>query len=184
MNVFILGVQHGIQWRDGPCPAPKQQRYVEMLCKLISERGIEYIGEEAPEGTKTFAKDFESIQVKWERIDMSRAEKLAKKIPTIKGREPYLQQDDQNPKIGITEEGYIWEEQKGIYVILRRDDCDRIREDYMCTRILATRGSSDSILVICGYMHALELQEKFQKDQHSVGWDALYKHDWFGPRIL
>jgi hypothetical protein len=54
----------------------------------------------------------------------------------------------------------------------------------MYRRILATRDARHSLLVICGYVHVLELQKKFQKDQHSVEWDALDKHDWFGPGIL
>jgi hypothetical protein len=178
MNVFILGIQHGVQWRDGGCAPQKKRRYKKLLQRIVKTHRIEYIGEEARWSVPTFAKQFERRGILWKQIDMSPVMKAAIFTPTYDCPVPY-QDDDDNPKVGIRDEGYVFEKD-GVYMWFPKHATDIFRERHMFRRIVKTTGSRQSVLVIGGYAHILELEHKFRLGGHSVVWDALYKHAWFG----
>jgi hypothetical protein len=182
MNVFILGVQHGVQTPDGSCSPDKKEKYREMLDEIVRGRGIEYIGEEAKDDSaRTFARTFEKNGVCWHQVDMSRQQKAKISAPLEDAHLPYWQEDEHNPKIGITDEGYIYPTATGGYGIIARHPTDSIREDHMFREVVTTACGMDTVLVICGYIHVHELHRRFQYAGHAVSWNALFRYDWFGP---
>ncbi len=50
----------------------------------------------------------------------------------------------------------------------------------MFDRVICGAGNAESVLVLCGYNHLIQLKEKFLEAGYDVDCDALYKYEWFG----
>jgi hypothetical protein len=179
MKVFILGLAHGVQTADGGCSAAQKSKYREFLSQLIRERSVEFIGEEQSPGRATIAGEIaKSLGIPWQPIDMSESEKKKLGVPKKSGNEPrYLGADAYTQ---LTEEGYQANLGDGWVDIERRHPTDNVRDDFMFDRVICGVGSVNSVLVLCGYNHLIQLKRKFREAGHDVDSDVLYKYKWFG----
>ncbi|MGA3055926.1 MAG: hypothetical protein ABSD63_17100 [Candidatus Korobacteraceae bacterium] len=179
MTIFILGLAHGVQTADGGCSAAQKSGYREFLSQLIRERSAEFIGEEVSPGRATIAGELAmSLGIPWEPIDMSESEKEKLGVPKKWGTEPTCLGADACTQ--LTEEGYQRNLGNGWVDIERRHPTDKVRDDFMFDRVICGVGSVNSVLVLCGYNHLIQLKRKFREAGHDVDSDVLYKYKWFG----
>ena len=64
--------------------------------------------------------------------------------------------------------------------IERRHCTDTVRDEFMFDRVIHGAGKVNSVLVLCGYNHVIQLMQKFREAGNDVDSDVLYKHRQFG----
>lgn len=58
---------------------------------------------------------------------------------------------------------------------------DDLREEYTTQRAFEGAGNAESILLLCGSMHARELAKRFADAGNNVGVDFLHNYGWYSP---
>jgi hypothetical protein len=179
MKVFLLGLAHGIQTTGGNCSATQKAEYRMFLSEVIAQRCVTLVAEEESPGNTTIASDLaQSLGIRWEPIDMNGSDKEKLGVPKKGGTEPKYLADQACTE--LTEEGFQRDLGNGWVEIERRDPADEARDEFMFHRVISAACNSKSILVLCGYNHLKQMEQKFCETGHDVGWDALYKHTRFG----
>ena len=179
MNVFILGLAHGIQTPDGACSVTQKFSFREFLSHAITQRSVELVCEEVSRGHITIAGELaQSLGIRWEPIDLNASEKEKLGVPTKWGTEPKYLGDEACTQ--LTEEGYQRNLGNGWVEIERRHATDEIRDEFMFDRVICSGVNAKSVLVLCGYNHLIQLTQKFLEAGHDVVSDALYNHTAFG----
>jgi hypothetical protein len=166
MKVYILGIDHEIQKDDGHTEAALKVKFEELLRQLVRESGIDFIGEETFSEDNTIAKRIaDSLGIPRKPIEMSR------KARTELG----IAEEQKNGRY----ECIIGEDGTPMGFKSKRVLSDRIREEYMFWRTLTEVGMAQSILILCGFIHAEELGQRFEKAGHQVTTDSLCKRSWY-----
>jgi len=139
----------------------QKEKFGELVREHIRKRGVQFVGEEARYGEETVAhRVCQQEGCRRANIDMTPDERKARNIP------PGYYENSEFSKI-------------------EKDRCNREREANMANRVLAEDGKADSVVVICGRVHAGAIAEQLSKSGHSVeqldlqdqGW---YVEDWQG----
>ena len=166
MHILLMSVNHQIQpssiksmSTDGSVEAferGQKESFGQMLQTKVREHCIRFIGEEARHGEETIAQkvcDLESCH--YANIDMTPVERELRNIPP-----------------GYADEGSNLSEAE-----INR--CHREREEYMCTKAVAEAGDLDSILIICGRIHAEEIAAELGRLGHIVETVDLRSQSWY-----
>jgi len=180
VNVLIIGncVGHRVQEaqiEDDPL-ASEKKHFENLLRSEILRFRVEFIGEEALEGSETIAKH---LGIPWANIDMPQAIRGAKGIANEQSTRPriptYIGPGARNE---LTEAGYQIVQGGGWVVLEPRLPSDIVREEYMFDRAVREAARLKSIMVICGVNHLLELQRRFR----SKYGDQVEVKLWQGAR--
>jgi len=165
MRAVIVAVNHQIQptriisqSSDGGFEAFEQgqkERFAQVLREKIRERGIQFIGEEARYGDETIAEAIRGqANCRHVNIEMPPEERARRKIPAGYYEDPNLPEAE-------------------------KTRCNHEREEYMADRIITEAGEAQSILVICGRIHAQPIAEWLVGHGHSVETIDLRDQDWY-----
>lgn len=140
-----------------------------LLMQRISERAVQFIGEETQYGHKTIAEALKTRKDGWINIDMPmpkrEAEGIAEEqrnrgcIPSYVGVEARCQ---------LTENGYEQSVGDGWIQLIPRLPSDEIRERYMFNQVMDNFNKADSVLVLCGVLHSQKLASKFREAGFEV----------------
>ena len=166
MRVLIVSVNHQIQPErvkgmssDGSVEAferGQKESFAQMLQKEIHERGIRFLGEEACHGEATIAQKICGLEnCRYSNIDMTPQERECRNIP----------RNYTDARSNLSE--------------AERTRCNREREEFMCTKALGEAGDADSILIICGRVHAEEIAAELQQLDHDVEQADLQNQAWY-----
>jgi len=113
-------------------PAPR------ILRKRISERGVQFIGEETKHGEPSIAQEVcASDGCRYANIEMHPDERAEQKIPANYETDSKVSQEE-------------------------RTRFHQEREEYMFGKAVAEAAAAESIIVICGRYHAPALAKKFR----------------------
>jgi hypothetical protein len=165
MNVYILGIEHEIQTFDGRRTEKEKAEFEKLLRALVSEHHIEFIGDETYPEKKAIAKSVaSSLDICWEPIEMSRKAREELGIAEEQATQRHEPIFRDNLVVGS----------KPVRVL-----SDAIREEYMIWRTITKATETQSILVLCGFAHVDELQQRFEKAGHQVTTDSLCNRDWY-----
>jgi hypothetical protein len=167
MNVYILGLDHETQQRDGKASAVYHDEFEKLVRELITKHDITFIGDETYIEKKSIAREIaDDLKIRWEPIEM-----------TTEMREQLGIVCDQAERLVAIGNG--WKEP--IRFKETRVRSDSIREEYMFWKAAtkAEEANAESILILCGFQHAGELQRIFQKDGHRVTLDSLCTRPWY-----
>jgi hypothetical protein len=183
MNVLVVGIDHEIQMMDAWRPAAMRAAYRELLTVKIQQNGIQFIGEEAPPGGQTVGEHLTvelGLLRPWRNIDM----------PEQTRRDAGIHEEQMN-RVPVQQVGQVktHHELGGFYLDLKngshrffpRVPSDAVREAYMFNRALEGKGEANSIMVLCGNLHAEEVARRFRENQDHVTTDAVYNYDWYDP---
>jgi len=164
-NICILGLDHEIQMFARGRTAEERVEFEKLLRRLVSERHIEFIGEETYSEKDTIAKSVaRSLDIRWEPIEMSLA---AREALGIADEQLY---DRHEPIM----RGGIPIGSRVVRVL-----SDGIREEYMLWRTLTKADEATNILVLCGFSHVDELRQRFENAGHQVKTDSLCGREWY-----
>lgn len=164
MNSYILGIDHGIQLRGG-LSENSHDEFEKLLREIIRERAVTFIGDETFAKSNAVAKAVAmSLDILWEPIEMPVAMRAKRGIADEQKKRPF---DDVISDVGVVTRRY------------RRVPSDSVREDFMVERAIAKAGTTTSILILCGFNHAPQLQARFAKLGHQVTLDSLCKRSWY-----
>jgi hypothetical protein len=165
MKIYILGIDHEIQTLDGGRSTEEKAKFEKLLQRLISEHDIKFVGEEThPEKIAVAKLVASSLDIRWEPIEMSQQ---ARK------------------ELGIAEEQAtmryepIFENSLVVGSKHTRVPSDGIREEYMVWRTLTKAEEAQNILILCGFSHADELRQRFEKQGYQVTLDSLCNYPWY-----
>lgn len=160
-NIYILGLDHEIQTF---CSKRTQEdKFKNLLETLVRKHSIQFIGEEYPLDKCTIAKCLAKLlNIPWEQIDMS--EEMDEALGIAEEQKNRPRRFDDIELVPYPEERVL---------------SDGIREEYMVWRTLTKAGDVQNILVLCGSLHAEELDNKFRKHDCNVMVDSLSKYPWY-----
>jgi hypothetical protein len=167
--IVILGCDHCLQlppFTTGLWAAVEQtakalaqrQGYRAKIQQLIAAQGCGYIGEETNQGQLTPARDIAQQQglTYHDDIDMPPAQRAGLGIPSGYNEHP-------------------------IYPAAQRQAWNQLREQYMFNQVQATRGTHQSLLIICGLKHMVPLSNLFSNQGPAMTVDVT-QETWFsGP---
>jgi hypothetical protein len=183
MKVFVLGVDHELQRTDGlRSPAMKQQ-YRDLLNRIIDEHHVQFLCEEANPCLHYVGQEVSvsrGLPHEWKNIDM----------PQEVREQLGIHEEQSNrapePRLGkikshIGDDGYYSDYKDDSHVFVPRVPSDAVREQYMFERALEGAGNANSILVLCGHLHAPEVAKRFTQAGHAVTLDMLHNYDWYSP---
>jgi hypothetical protein len=152
MKIFILGLAHGVQTAGGAGSTAQKSEYRKFLNQLITERSVEFIGEEVSPGSVTIASELaNSLGIPWEPIDMSDPEKQELGVPTKWGTMPRHMGPEACTQ--LTEEGYQRNLRNGWVEIEARHLTDDARDEFMFDHVISSACNAKSVLLLCGYNH-------------------------------
>jgi len=164
MKVYILGIDHWIQHRDG-LAANSHAEFEKLLREIIREQDITFIGDETYPERKAIAKEIANPpDVVWEAIEMPEAMRGKLGLADELRNRPF--------ETAISDEGVVSRKYK-------RVPSDAIRENYMVTQTISKAGAAKSILILCGFQHGPELFARFSELGHHVTLDSLCKRSWY-----
>jgi len=164
MNIYIVGIDHEIQLRDG-WSVNSHAEFEKLLREIIREHDITFIGDETFAQKNAIAKEVaKSLDILWEPIEMPVAMRAERGIAKEQKNRPF--------ETVVSDEGVLTRRYK-------RVPSDSIREDYMVERAIAKAGAAMSILILCGFNHAPDLHTRFAKLGHRVTLDSLCKRSWY-----
>jgi hypothetical protein len=127
------------------------------IAQLIATHGCVYIGEETNQGQHTPARDIAQQQaLAYHNIDMSPAQRALQGIP-----------------IGYDESPNYTPAQKQFW--------NQIREQYMFNQVQATRGTLQSLLIICGVGHMIQLCNLLSNLERAITVDVTTEAWFSGP---
>jgi hypothetical protein len=164
MNIYILGIDHWIQHRDG-LGANSHAEFEKPLREIVREQGVTFIGDETFPERKAIAREIANPpNIVWEPIEMPKATRIELGMAD--------EQKDRPFEGDISDEGVPTRRYK-------RVPSDAIRENYMVNCAITKAGAAKSILILCGFNHAAELRTQFAKLGHQVTLDSLCKRAWY-----
>ena len=148
MRVLVLGINHQIQWvriwsssTGGDLERFEQgqkDQFRELLHKTISERGVQFIGEETKHSEPSIAHEVcASDGCRHANIEMHPDERAEQKIPANYETDPKVPRE-------------------------QKTQFHQQREEYMFGKAVAGAAEAESIIVICGRYHAPALARKFR----------------------
>ena len=164
MRILVVGLMHQLQsttpiYTEGEAAELEEgqkRQYEKMLDRVIKERGVQFIGEEAKHGTDSIAQQIARRQGReYANIEMEPAERQAKGIPP----------------------GYADEDSS-----LLTDEINRrhkIREKHMLDKTIELAGGAESVLILCGRIHTDALAQLFKKAGHTVATSDVNKEGWY-----
>jgi hypothetical protein len=162
VRILIISIDHEIQLAktgsEESLLGESKDRLESLVRRGIMSRRVEFIAEEAHPLKETVAHHVVSTeypQIRWENIDMS---------------------DDERKQAGIYEalnKRPAYARWKGDVCVMveRRIQEDDIREEFFVAKSLEGAGKSESIMILCGDMHARALKNKLAMLHHSVDID-------------
>lgn len=166
--IVILGCDHCLQlplYTTGLMAEVEQtqkaqgqrQGFRAKIEELIAAHGCTYIGEETIQGQLTPARDLAQGLTYHDDIDMPPAQRTAQGIPP----------------------GY---DESPNYTPGQRQAWNQLREQYMFSRIQATRGAHQNLLIICGVRHMVPLHNRFSQQEPTAAPIDVTQEAWFsGP---
>jgi hypothetical protein len=164
MKILVVGLMHQLQsttpiYTEGKAAdleKEQKRQYEEMLDRVIKGRGVQFIGEEAKHGTGSIAHQIARRQGReYANIEMEPAERQAKGIPPA-----YPDEESSLPPEEIN----------------RRH---KIRESHMFDKTIKQAGSAESVLILCGRIHADALAQLFKEAGHTVETYDVNKEGWY-----
>jgi hypothetical protein len=165
MKVYILGIDHEIQTFDGSRSQEEKTEFVKLLNGLIPKHGFKFIGEETKPEKLSIAKAVAiSLGISWEPIEMSES---ARKELGIAEEQATMRYEP------IFKEGLVVGSKH------TRVLSDGIREEYMVWRSIKKANEAQCILILCGFSHADELRQRFEKQGFQVTSDSLCNYPWY-----
>ncbi len=133
----------------------QKEKFGKLLREHIRKRGVQFVGEEARYGEETVAHRIcQEEGCRDANIDMTPDERKTRNIPP-----GYYE----NSEFSATE----------------KDRCNREREAHMANRVHAEDGKADSVVVICGRVHADAIAEQLSRSGHSVEKLDLQDQGWY-----
>lgn len=164
MNVFVVGLNHQIQQRTirsygeeiVRLETDQKVQFANVLERIIRERHVQFVGEEAEHGVEAIAGRVASdLGSRYANIEMPPAERERRSIPRdyTKKDSPYS-----------AEQKLVWQRQ---------------REDHMFERAFAEAGEAESVLILCGREHTEPLAERFRQAGHSVEQYDVNREGWY-----
>jgi len=127
-----------------------------MLRTMVREHCIRFIGEEARHGEETVAQRVCELEnCHYANIDMMPQDREHRNIPH-----------------GYADEGSNLSEAE-------KSRCHREREEFMCAKALTEAGDVDSILIICGRVHAGPMANILERFGHNVEIADLQGESWY-----
>jgi hypothetical protein len=166
VRVYILGIDHEIQVTNGQRTDEEKLEYGKLVEALLSQYCVTFIGEETFAEKKAIARVIADLfKIRWEPIEMSANARTELGIAEEQAYERYEAIWANNLVVGS----------KGPKRVLS----DHIREEYMVWRTLTTAETAESILVLCGFMHAAELGKLFERERCDVTVDTLCNYQWY-----
>ncbi|MGB7641880.1 MAG: hypothetical protein WBL82_11395, partial [Terriglobales bacterium] len=150
---------------DNPRRKLLKAEYKVLLSSRIAERKVDFIGEEAKAGTRTIA---QLLGHRTENIDMPDAEREAQGIAEEQRNRPCVPHYVGNDaKTELTAQGYQRNVGNGWVQLEARIDSDKIREQYMFERVTQEIHDAQSVIVICGIIHSVQLAAIFRRDSDN-----------------
>lgn len=167
--IAILGCDHCLQLPESEGPflseveqttRARRQRegFLKTLEKVIEENGCTLVAEETVHGQTTPGSTLaQKLGLKYQNIDMPAAERAATGIPLDSESS-----DDYSPE--------------------QKEQWYRKREQHMAEQIEKARSKKDSVLVVCGALHMVQLETYFLNKGEKVITHDLTQASWFsGP---
>jgi hypothetical protein len=165
VQVLILGINHQIQWvriwsysSGGELERFEQgqkDQFRELLRKRISERGVQFIGEETKHGEPSIANEVcASTGCCYANIEMHPDERIERKIPANYESDPNVRQ-------------------------AQKTRFHQQREEYMFERVVGGTGDAKSIIVICGRYHTPGLASRLRGAGHQVDESDIQVEPWY-----
>jgi hypothetical protein len=168
VRILIIGngVGHDVQEvhaaDDDIVRRASKTEFEGLVRRRITERGVQFIGEEARFGVRTIA---QSLGPRWANIDMPLAEREARSVAEEqRKRTPIPMYLGENAATGLTDEGYQRDLGDGWVQIDHRVPSDEVREQYMFDKVMQGVRGTESVIVICGSLHSKQLGDRFQSD--------------------
>jgi hypothetical protein len=171
MQVLVLGINHQIQpvriysgSTTGELERFEQgqkDRFRDLVQRRITERKVQFVGEEARHGEAAIAKEVcDAERCRYANIEINLDERARRNIPV---------DYESDPKMSV--------EQKEAF--------HQQREEYMFGRAVAEAADADHIIVICGRYHTPGLARRFRATGHQVHEadiqsEPWYVEDWMG----
>jgi hypothetical protein len=165
MRILIIAVNHQIQPAQIKSMSSngtledfersQKENFGEYVREHIRKRGVQFVGEEARHGEETIAQRIcQQEERRRENIDMTPDERKERNIPP-----------------GYYEDVSFSESEK--------TRCNQEREEYMAKRVHAEDGKADSVIAICGRVHAAAIASRLSKLGHSVDILDLRSQPWY-----
>jgi len=147
--ILVVGCNHGIQYRQDPlCDTPQKTeqkaQFAAFIARTIKDNKIQFVGEEwgLPEVTNARAAAEANGQTLWVNINTSFDELEGMGIPN----------------------NYA----DGDYSAEQKARWNRQREQVMVRKLRENRGTTERLVVICGFDHMLPLTELLRQDCRCV----------------
>jgi hypothetical protein len=160
---LVVGLNHQFQTRDvlsGGDDIERLEReqkgnFAQYVARMIDERRVGFIGEEAQHGVPLIAEKVASdLDIHHANIEMPRTERASRRIP-----EDYTRRD--RP-----------------YTDEQRANWHREREQYMFDQVVQ-KAACDSVLVLCGREHTEALADRFRQSGHKIETYDLNREHWY-----
>jgi hypothetical protein len=165
-NAFGHDAQYLEDAQDKPEMAALKGEFRFLLQNKIADRSVQFIGEEAKYGVQTIAQD---LGIRRENIDMPMEERKARGLDKEQANRPwapmYLGPDAKNQ---LTKTGHQKDAGNGWVHTSYRVPSDAEREKYMFDRVLAELKGADSVLIICGILHSLQIADLFSRNSSNT----------------
>ena len=167
MTVLVLGVAHDVQEPHVPGdPLEHRKVLLEKLLRQLVFDGAKFIGEEARfkdddgrESCETIAKQVANAEgMRWRNVDMPKAARELLGIDHEQQKRPSV--------VMLVDRLSFKEAACPPMPFAKRSWFGGQRES----------GSADSIVIVCGNLHVVELARRFKADGHQVAMD--YLHDY------
>jgi hypothetical protein len=181
MNIFVLGADHEIQRVDAWRTDDMKREYRDLLTSVVGQHGVQFICEEANDMYQYVGQQITAsrgLPREWKNIDMPQEVREQRGIAGEQNHRPV------EPRLGIIQshvgdDGYYERRENGEGRFYQRVPSDAVREDYMVERAIEGAGNANSILVVCGHMHAPALAHRFTQAGHTATVDMLHNYGWY-----
>ncbi len=168
MRVLVVGIKHQLQparflsigYEASQLEDGQKQQYARMLLRLIDERGVQFVGEEAKHGIETVTQRIARIRkCRCANIEMPPSERQARDIPP-----GYADEGSRHSPEDIAR----WHQE---------------REQHMFEKTIELVAGPESVLILCGRDHTQALAHLFQQAGHAVetydvNMESWYIDDW------
>jgi hypothetical protein len=160
-----------------------KRQYRNLLNQIIDQHQVRFICEEANPCLHYVGQEVSvsrGLPRDWKNIDMP--EDVRKQFGIY---EEQMNRAEE-PRLGkiksyVGDDGYYSDYKNDTHVFVPRVPSDAIREEYMVERAIAEAGDANSILVLCGHLHAPEVANRFAQAGHTVSLEMLHNYPWYSP---
>jgi hypothetical protein len=166
MQVFILGINHQIQWvrlwstgssRSGEIERFEQDqkdKFRQLLRRTIAEKKAQFLGEETKHKEPSIAEEVCGQGCLYANIEMDPDERARQDIPA---------NYENDPAIPASEKARF----------------NELRENHMFREAMTKAGNADSIIIICGRNHSPTLADKFRAVNCNVEVSDIQNESWY-----